>query len=460
MIVKNEEKMLPACLESIKDAEEIVIVDTGSTDKTLEVIKAWDNGHTIVRVFTDYKWNDNFAEARNHSLKKCTGDWILTIDADDALHPGGMEKIRAVIDKYPNEYCFNVLYRTSGGLRSHSIPVLYKNCKKVFWKGAIHNFLSCAANYDSGAIIKYGHSPAHSNDPDRAFRILKKEVDKDPKAPRNAYYLAREYMYRKDWVTCLYWADEHLKRGKWALELSDAHLMKGRALWHLQRGEEARDACLQAIKINTNFREALLFMSEMTGPVNKDKWLFMAEMADNTKLLFVRGKIEKPASYYEAIYKKYPDVKRYDAIYETVGRMVGKKTMLDIGCGQAKLSEYIKNYDGFDMAKNPYKVADIYTHEYGDYAAYVLLEVLEHLARDTEVLDKIPVGKEVIFSVPSFDDPAHVRVFTEDIVRWRYRDLINFRNINRFNFDKKTQAWKTDAPATPSYILLCRGQRI
>ena len=91
---------------------------------------------------------------------------------------------------------------------------------------------------------------------------------------------------------------------------------------------------------------------------------------------------------------------------------------------------------------------------------YVMLEVLEHLTRDIDVLQKIPSGKEVVFSVPSFDDPSHVRMFTREIVQWRYRDLIKLQNITRFNFDNANRKWKTDFPATPSYILLCRGQKI
>ena len=453
MIVKNEAVMLADCLKSVKDADEIVVVDTGSKDKTIAI--AMDHG---TRVFTDYKWNDNFAEARNHALSKCTGDWVLTIDADDTLEPGGIQKMRDIIAKYPKEFCFGVHYRAVSGAHSHKIPVLYRKCKEVYWKGAIHNHLSVASNYDVDTTIHFGYSPAHKLDPHRAFRILKKEVEANRTAPRNMYYLAREYSYKLDWTNCLYWADEHLKYGKWALELADANLLKARALWNLQRGEEARDACLQAIKYNTNFREALMFMAAMTGVVNKEKWLWMAEVADNSKLLFTRNKQEKSPAYYQEIYAANPDsTDRYIPIYEEVADIIGDRSMLDIGCGQGKLSAYIKDYAGFDMVDNPHGVGDIYTRDYEDCAVYVLLEVLEHLERDLEVLGKIPVGKQVLFSVPSFDDPAHVRVYTEDIVRWRYRDIIHFYNVSRFN--TKNGQWRQNHPASSNYILLCSGVR-
>ncbi|MFN3533586.1 MAG: glycosyltransferase family 2 protein, partial [Candidatus Brocadia sp.] len=80
MIVKNEEKFLPQCLQSIKDAvDEVIIVDTGSTDKTVEIAKSFG-----ARVY-HHPWKNSFSEARNHSLSYATGDWILQIDADEAL---------------------------------------------------------------------------------------------------------------------------------------------------------------------------------------------------------------------------------------------------------------------------------------------------------------------------------------------------------------------------------------
>jgi len=460
MIVKNEEEMLPACIESVKDADEIVICDTGSIDKTLEVIEELKKKYPHIKSFTDYKWNDDFAGARNHAMAKCENEWVYTIDADDTLTKGDMKKLRAAIDKYPKEYCFGVNYIAVSGANSHSIPTLYRKCKEVYWKGAIHNHLSVTSKYHTGATVRFGWSPAHKLDPNRAYRILKKEVEANRTAPRNMYYFARECSYKGEWVNCLYWADEHLKYGKWALERADANLLKARALWNLQRGEEARDACLRAIKINVNFKEAILFMANMVGPTNKEGWLWMAEVADNSKLLFTREKVEKTADYYEKIYEKYPEDahKRYENIYKAVAKIVGDKSTLDIGCGQGKLGEYIENYDGFDMVSNPYRVADIYTHAYGDYDAYVLLEVLEHLTRDKDVLGKVPVGKEVVFSVPSFDDPSHVRMFTENIVKWRYRELLNITSITRFNTNGKH--WDTKLPASRDYILLCTATRI
>ena len=77
MIVKNEEETLPRCLKSVCSlVDEIIIVDTGSTDLTLSVAKDF-----CAQIFS-FAWDDNFSSARNYSLDQASGDWILVLDAD------------------------------------------------------------------------------------------------------------------------------------------------------------------------------------------------------------------------------------------------------------------------------------------------------------------------------------------------------------------------------------------
>lgn len=80
IITKNEERNIGRCIESIKDlVDEIIIVDSGSTDRTIE----------IARKYTDKiyfrQWTDDFAAQRNYALSKATGDWILSLDADEVV---------------------------------------------------------------------------------------------------------------------------------------------------------------------------------------------------------------------------------------------------------------------------------------------------------------------------------------------------------------------------------------
>ncbi len=88
MIVKNEEDTLARCLESVKDiVDEMIIVDTGSTDATLKIAESYG-----ARTFF-YKWDNSFARARNFSLEKASKDWILIMDADDELKSEDKDKV-------------------------------------------------------------------------------------------------------------------------------------------------------------------------------------------------------------------------------------------------------------------------------------------------------------------------------------------------------------------------------
>ncbi len=94
MIVKNEEENIEHCLSSIQGlVDEIIIIDTGSTDGTKEIAKKFG-----AKVF-DFKWNNNFSDARNFSLSKATGDWIFILDADEVISPSDHEKIKNLIRK-------------------------------------------------------------------------------------------------------------------------------------------------------------------------------------------------------------------------------------------------------------------------------------------------------------------------------------------------------------------------
>jgi glycosyltransferase involved in cell wall biosynthesis len=92
VIVKNEEANLPHCLASVEGIfDEIVVVDTGSTDRTKEIAREFG-----AKVF-DFEWIDNFAAARNEALAHATGDYIFWLDADDVIEPGQREKLVALL---------------------------------------------------------------------------------------------------------------------------------------------------------------------------------------------------------------------------------------------------------------------------------------------------------------------------------------------------------------------------
>src|SRR5205807_6858182 len=95
---RNEEENLPACLESVRDLfHEVIVVDSGSTDRTKEIAASF-GAHVV-----DCPWVDSFATARNECLRHATGDWIFWLDADDRLDAENRPKLADLFGTLPNE---------------------------------------------------------------------------------------------------------------------------------------------------------------------------------------------------------------------------------------------------------------------------------------------------------------------------------------------------------------------
>ena len=284
LIVKNEKDHIKDVLSSLTGVDEIVVVDTGSIDNTVELAKEFTS-----KVYTDYKWNDDFAEARNYALGKCTGDWVLSIDADEVLEAGGLEKIRKIIENASaDELHFSVRMTAKHSGQRHNLPRIIRNNGSVKWAGAAHETLSPVQKNLTDVVITYGHSTAHDLDPDRMMRILAKVVKSPEATPRDLYYYAREFYYRKNYWEAEILFREYVAVSTWAPEKADALLYIARCLWILQRGDEARKVCGEAIVLNPDFKEALLFMAEMHFEPWKHKWEKLASIATSEDVLFTR----------------------------------------------------------------------------------------------------------------------------------------------------------------------------
>lgn len=278
VIAHNEEQIIRTLLESIKEADEIVINANGCTDKTVEICKEYTD-----KVFTDYKWCDNFSDARNWTITKASGDWILCIDSDNELEQGGIEKIKKSI-KNTKELALNVTWYCETG--SHKLPWLFKRCKENYFIGAVHEYLNNRATVDSGVKIKYTSSPSHKYDPNRNIRILEKALFENSNLPRERYYYAREFFYKGDWNKTIEELDKYLLISNWLPEKTDALYLKALCLWKSQQGDKAREVCLECIRQNPDFKKALLLMSEMHDEPWKSKWLFIANNSTNDGVLF------------------------------------------------------------------------------------------------------------------------------------------------------------------------------
>ncbi len=141
MIVRNEEANLPRCLESVRGVvEEIIVVDTGSTDRTVEIAQ-----HYGARVYS-FEWCDDFAKARNESLKYATGDWILVLDADEALDPRDRSRLRKLLrDREATAFLMSIHSpvddRPSSRAVINTFPRLFRNGLGLRFEGRVHEQL-------------------------------------------------------------------------------------------------------------------------------------------------------------------------------------------------------------------------------------------------------------------------------------------------------------------------------
>lgn len=475
MIVKNEEKMIERCLESVKSADEIVIIDTGSTDKTIEIAKKYTDK---VYFGDEYLWQKDFAFHRNQSLDKCTGDWVLIIDADEILEDNGIERLREFISKTDKSAIY---FKTisSNVDNTYNINIrAFKRLPEYIWKGPAHNYLTIPIDQidESDIVITYDYSPSHALDPDRTLNILEEYVNNNPDCVREKYYLAREYYYKKRLDDALNMFNEYLMVSENIPEIADSYMLAAYCYFNKGNFLDARDCCIKAIMTNPDFKEPFILMGKLSGPGNNEKWLEFSELCNNTNVLFIRTasfdkKTELGVEYYNNIYKQPYDTSRYENIYKSVKDVINSGSVLDIGCGTGGLSKYFEadKYQGFDFSTSAIETAnknfddkvfyigDVYNKDnylHADW--YVMLEILEHID-DLKVFDNIPKGQNIIFTVPSFGDVAHLRTYDEKYMKDRYTDLIEIQDIKRFNWDFDNNCWSLDCKESIEYILLIKA---
>jgi glycosyltransferase involved in cell wall biosynthesis len=129
MIVKDSERCIARCLDSIVNAvDEIVIVDTGSEDATIAIINQYIQKHPHIKLY-HFKWIDDFAAARNYSLEQVTHEWVFVVDSDDVLPSTEQTKVHSYIHRQKEigqEAVFDIIYdNTVAGEIVEVIPVGY-----------------------------------------------------------------------------------------------------------------------------------------------------------------------------------------------------------------------------------------------------------------------------------------------------------------------------------------------
>ena len=204
MITKNEEIFLDQCLKSIQDvADEIIIIDTGSNDQTIQI--AHKHGAQI----GTFEWCDDFAAARNVSIAQASGDWILILDADEELCIDSVDKIPYLLSqKNVSLYRVAIQNQDSGPRSKTLVPRLFRNIAGLQFIGRVHETILPTLELisrDWGLItpigdmllIHHGYTDSivqSRNKVERNYNLLIRAVEEFPRAPHYRMHLGLELM--------------------------------------------------------------------------------------------------------------------------------------------------------------------------------------------------------------------------------------------------------------------------
>lgn len=213
MIVKNEEEVLGRCLESAAGlVDEIVVVDTGSTDRTREIAARFTD------LIFDFPWRDDFSAARNESFAHASMDYCMWLDADDVLEDrDAFLELKRTLDPAVSVVMapYHTGFDESGRVTFTCFRErLIKTNAGMRWEGAVHEAIAPTGPvyYADFAVA---HRKARPGDPDRNLRIYRALLDRGEELdPRQQFYYGRELLDHQRWEEALAVFEAFLAEGR------------------------------------------------------------------------------------------------------------------------------------------------------------------------------------------------------------------------------------------------------
>jgi glycosyltransferase involved in cell wall biosynthesis len=307
MIVKNEANFIEACLQSVKDfVDEMIVVDTGSTDQTVQICE------NLNAAVYHYQWNHHFADARNFGLSKAKGDWILWLDADETFDSSQQQLVKDTLSRTEASMIFLPVISYYGDdlpiqtdqAYIYYQPRLFKNHAGIQFYNRIHEtplFPKGASNdqkeYLDVPVHHYGYIKEVTNREEKSkrnFQLLEEERKVPNHSPWIEYHLASEYYRTLDYQTAFDLLNEAIFQfllqgfkppamiyrlkytilvetqsfeGAWpgiekAIELYpdyvDLHYIKGIILFNMKKYDDALAAFEKCLELGEDHKEYLI----------------------------------------------------------------------------------------------------------------------------------------------------------------------------------------------------------
>lgn len=209
MITKNEELKIRRCLESVKDfVSEIIVVDTGSIDKTKEI--ALEFGAKIF----DYEWNNNFSDARNFAIKQSTGDWNLILDADEFVTNLNIDKLNNFINSKKNiigKIKVINLFKEDNEIKKSNAFISRLTPKDVYFEGSIHEQLDVSLPREVVDIEIEHDGYLNTNKFDRNIYLILNELKSNSTDSYLLYQAAKTYYSNNMYMDALPYFDKFYK---------------------------------------------------------------------------------------------------------------------------------------------------------------------------------------------------------------------------------------------------------
>lgn len=213
-ICKNESAFVDRWMNSMSEADAVVVLDTGSTDDTVEKLKA--RGATVVQ--EEIKpWR--FDSARNRSMELIPewADICVCTDLDEVFRPGWRKKLEDAWEEGAGQatYRYTWRFRPDG---SEEVVFWYEKCharRGYHWVHPVHEVLRWTGEGKSGPMVvaegvQLDHYPDPSKSRAQYLELLELSVREEPEDDRNMHYLGREYMFRGRWNDCIRTLKKHL----------------------------------------------------------------------------------------------------------------------------------------------------------------------------------------------------------------------------------------------------------
>ena len=253
MIVKNEEDVLGRCLDSAAGiADEIIIADTGSSDKTVDIALSYTD-----KVY-HFKWCDDFAAARNFSFSKATMEYCMWLDADDVITPENLSRLLklksdpgAAADVIMLPYCLTVNPDGTPNFWYYRERIV-RNLPQFKWEGRVHEAITPSGNIIYGDAVVM-HKKIRPSEPGRNLRILELiKADSGKLTPRQQFYYGRELYENNRLTEAAEVLEEYISSpAGWIENKINAHLILSLCYEKTNKRSKAYSSLLNSFRLDT-----------------------------------------------------------------------------------------------------------------------------------------------------------------------------------------------------------------